>query len=60
MLKLKDRECRVKTAVRTGEDQRAEEGVSGGTCDDEGRMMDRVGEQVGNKMTESQSTIMEQ
>lgn len=29
-------------------------------ADDEGRMMDRIGEQVGNKMIESQSTIMEQ
>lgn len=60
MLKLKDRECRAKTAVRRGEDQRAEEGVSGGTCGDDSRMMGRVGEQVGNKMIESQSTIMEQ
>lgn len=57
MLKLKDRECRAKTAVRRGEDQRAEEGVSVGTCDDEGRVMGSVGEQVGNKMIESQSNL---
>lgn len=56
MFELKDWECRAKTAVRTGEDQRTEVHVA----DDEGRMMDRVGKQVGYKMIESQSTIMEQ